>query len=274
MEKGNFVIIGGKYFEKEVYDYLLNRFKEGFSHTSLTIEEAFKELDDLDLVIENSKDGESAEHYQNLSNEEKIDAYNVMKQIIVFQGKRMGIFSFNLDGTQEQFDELYKENFSYFDNYLPYFVKFDECGKFDRVATLHSLTSLFLTLPQRESAYNRAYNMRKDHLDAFDYAMALEELNIPDIIDINNTVNHSDPDKVLGFKKTNNDIFSASFTPTDKRFVPIEMQQLLAEYKNGFDVEILDPAEEGISYQTIRGLTLLSQLCRDPAVGVRNGEEA
>ena len=26
--------------------------------------------------------------------------------------------------------------------------------------------------------------------------------------------------------------------------------------------------------QTRRGLTLLSQLCRDPAVGVRNGEEA
>ena len=32
--------------------------------------------------------------------------------------------------------------------------------------------------------------------------------------------------------------------------------------------------QRGSLPQTRRGLTLLSQLCRDPAVGVRNGEEA
>ena len=32
--------------------------------------------------------------------------------------------------------------------------------------------------------------------------------------------------------------------------------------------------QEWVATQTRRGLTLLSQLCRDPAVGVRNGEEA
>lgn len=89
--------------------------------------------------------------------------------------------------------------------------------------------------------------MQKDHLDAFDYAMALENLSVPDIIDINTIVNRSDPDRIEGFKKTNNDIFSASFTPTDKKYVPVEMQRLLAEYMYGFGMEILDPAEEGIS---------------------------
>ncbi len=247
MLEEKYVNIGGKEFKREIYEYLLTRFKEGFSHTSLTIENAFKELDDLDLVIENAKDEEAAQYYQNLPSSKKREIYNVLRQIVVFQGKRMGIFSFDLDGTQKQFNKLYVENFAYFDEYLPYFVKFDKNNEFDRVATLHSLASLFLQLPQREMAYKRAYNMQKDHLDAFDYAMALEELTVPDIIDINTIVNRSDPDRVEGFKKTNNDIFGASFTPTDKRYVPIELQRLLAEYKYGFGMDILNPAKEGLS---------------------------
>lgn len=242
-----YVIIGGIKFKKNIYEYLLNRFKEGFSHTSLTIEQAFKELDDLDLIIDKSKDKNAANQYQSLSFSQKKDIYDVMKQIIVYQGRRMGIFPFDLDGTQKQVNKLYDENFSYFDSYLPYFVRFDENNNFDRVATLHSLTTLFLQLPQRQAAYKVAYNMQKAHLDAFDYAMYLDEISVPDIIDINAIVNRSDPDKIIGFKKTNNDIFNASFTPTDKRYVPYEMQRLLAEYKSGFGLEILDPAEEGIS---------------------------
>ena len=148
-------------------------------------------------------------------------------------------YSFFLDGTQKQVNKLYAENFSYFDSYLPYFVRFDENNNFNRVETLHSLTSLFFQLSQRENAYQIVYNMQKDHLDAFDYAMTLEELSVHDIIDINTIVNRSDPDKVIGFKKTNNDIFNASFTPTDKRYVSYEMQRLLSEYKSGFGLEML-----------------------------------
>lgn len=247
MSEEKYVIIGGKKFKKEVYVYLLSRFKEGFSHASLTIEEAFKELDDLDSTIEKSKDEEAAQYYLNLPGAQRREIYNVLRQIVVFQGKRMGIFPFELDGTQKQVNKLYMENFSYFDEYLPYFVKFDNNSQFDRVATLHSLSTLFQQLPQREAAYKKAYNMQKDHLDAFDYAMALEDLSVPDIIDINTIVNRSDPDRIEGFKKTNNDIFSASFTPTDKKYVPVEMQRLSAEYMYGFGMEILDPAEEGIS---------------------------
>ena len=78
-----------------------------------------------------------------------------------------GAFNFELDGTQKQIDKLYKEKFSYFDSYLPYFAKFDEKGHFDRVATLKNCKVLCDNLPFREQAYHRAYNMQKDHLDAF-----------------------------------------------------------------------------------------------------------
>ena len=243
----DYINLEGKKFNREVFKYLFTSFKEGFSHTSLTIEEAFKELEDLDNSIATTRDENSAQLYENLSSDEKKDIYDVLKQIIVFQGKRMGIFAFELDKTQKQVDQLYLENFAYFDPYLPYFVRFDENNQFDKFATFHSLGSLFLQLPSRENAYNRAYNMKKDHLDAFDYAMLLDDITVPDIIDINSIVNRSDPDSIDGFKRTNNDIFSASFTPVDKRYVPIEMQELLADYKAGFGMEILDPMEEGIS---------------------------
>lgn len=155
MSEEKYVIIGGKKFKKEVYVYLLSRFKEGFSHASLTIEEAFKELDDLDSAIEKSKDEEAAQYYLNLPGAQRREIYNVLRQIVVFQGKRMGIFPFELDGTQKQVNKLYMENFSYFDEYLPYFVKFDNNSQFDRVATLHSLSALFQQLPQREAAYKK-----------------------------------------------------------------------------------------------------------------------
>lgn len=249
MFKDDYINLEGKNFDRNVFKYLFTSFKEGFSHTSLTIEEAFEELENLDNAIAFARDESSAQLYENLSFDEKKEIYDVLKQIIVSQGKRMGVFSFELDKTQEQFDQLYKENFSYFDPYLPYFVKFNEKNQFDRVATLHSLVSLFLQLPYRQIAYDRAYNMKKDHLDAFDYAMLLDDITVPEIIAINSIVNRSDPDSIDGFKRTNNDIFSASFTPVDKRYVSIEMQELLSDYNSGFGIKILDPMEEGISNQ-------------------------
>lgn len=153
-----------------------------------------------------------------------------------------------MDGTKEQIDRLYNEYFSYFDEYVLYFIKFDSNGNFDRVATLRNMNDLFLKLPQKRVAFDTAYNMQKDNLDVFDYAMGLEDISATEIVKINNIVNNSNVDKVEGFKKTNNDIFGASFTPVDKKMVPREIQKLLFEYKNGFGEEILDPNEPGISY--------------------------
>ena len=45
------VVIAGKSFDYDVFFFLLSRFKEAFSHASLTIEQAFKECDDLEFEI-------------------------------------------------------------------------------------------------------------------------------------------------------------------------------------------------------------------------------
>lgn len=242
------VVIAGKSFDYDVFFFLLSRFKEAFSHASLTIEQAFKECDDLEFEINASKDNKAYEYYECLSDEEKVSIRDTVRQIIVFYGYKYGVFNEKMDGTKEQIDRLYNEYFSYFDEYVLYFIKFDSNGNFDRVATLRNMNDLFLKLPQKKVAFETAYNMQKDNLDAFDYVMGLEDISASEIIKINNIVNNSNVDKVEGFKKTNNDIFGASFTPVDKKMVPREIQKLLFEYKNGFGEEILDPNEPGISY--------------------------
>ena len=242
------IVIAGKSFDYDVFTFLLSRFKEAFSHASLTIEQAFKECDDLEFEINTSKDSKAYEYYECLSDEEKASIMDTVRQIIVFYGNKYGVFNEKMDGTKEQIDRLYNEYFSYFDEYVLYFIKFDSNGNFDRVATLRNMNDLFLKLPQKRVAFDTAYNMQKDNLDAFDYSMGLEDISATEIVKINNIVNNSNVDKVEGFKKTNNDIFGASFTPVDKKMVPREIQKLLFEYKNGFGEEILDPNEPGISY--------------------------
>ena len=242
------IVIAGKSFDYDVFTFLLSRFKEAFSHASLTIQQAFKECDDLEFEINTSKDSKAYEYYECLSDEEKASIMDTVRQIIVFYGNKYGVFNEKMDGTKEQIDRLYNEYFSYFDEYVLYFIKFDSNGNFDRVATLRNMNDLFLKLPQKRVAFDTAYNMQKDNLEAFDYSMGLEDISATEIVKINNIVNNSNVDKVEGFKKTNNDIFGASFTPVDKKMVPREIQKLLFEYKNGFGEEILDPNEPGISY--------------------------
>lgn len=241
------VIISGQVFEYDLFQYLLSRFKEAFSHSSLSIEEAFKELEDLNLIINTSMDSAAYEYFNCLGTSEKKNINDILRQIIVFKGSRYGVFPDILTGEQRQVDRLYAKYFSYFDAYIHSFIKFDENGDFDKVATFRNLDTLFLNLPRRNAAYTKAYNMQKDSLDAFDYAMSLKEITVKDAIDINTIVNDSDEDKVIGFKRTNNEIIGASFETTDKKNVPFELQRLFSEYRDDFGLVIFDPNEPAIS---------------------------
>lgn len=247
VEKEHDVIISGQVFDYDLFQYLLSRFKEAFSHSSLSIEEAFKELEDLNLIINTSMDSAAYEYFNCLGTSEKKDINDILHQIIVFKGSRYGVFPDILTGEQRQVDRLYAKYFSYFDAYIHSFIKFDENGDFDKVATFRNMDTLFLNLPRRNAAYTKAYNMQKDSLDAFDYAMSLKEITVKDAIDINTIVNDSDEDKVIGFKRTNNEIIGASFETTDKKNVPFELQRLFSEYRDDFGLVIFDPNEPAIS---------------------------
>ena len=249
MAKHEYVYIGGQPFTYEEFEYLLNSFKAGFSMSSLSIEKAFAEQEDYEYQLSLFWDEDSYKHYQQLFLTEKKQIKEMLHQIIVFYGSKMGVFSDKLTDDQKQIDRLYNEYFGYFDQYIYHFIKFDEEGNFDKISTFHALGKLFELLPRLKQASDKAYGMKMDNLKAFDYAMKTSDITISDVIEINKIVNDSDMDKVEGYKTTNNDILSASFTPVDKENVPIEMQKLFADYKNNFGLEILDPYEDNISGQ-------------------------
>lgn len=245
-EKGK-ITVSGVNFDYDVFLFLFTRFKEAFSHASLSIEKAFDELDIYDIELEKRKNEAAYSYFQLLSDEEKKNIISIVKQIIVFKGKRFGMFSEEYDGSNEQTAMLYEKYFHIFSSYVLHYLAFNSKGKFDKVATFNEIDKIFHLVPQRMLAYDKAYNMQKDNLDAFDYAMTLKDIGIPETIQINTLVNKSDVDRVEGFKKTNNAIIGASFTPVDKRNVSIEMMKLFYDYNNNFGIEIEDPFEFGIS---------------------------
>ena len=248
-KKTNDVIIGGKKFSPYVYNFLMNGFKEAFSHSSLTIEQAFLELDYYRVLVDASYDVASEKYYKMLSPNKRSKIRETVHQIIVFLGSKVCAFLEKLTGEQKQIDQIYHDYFSYFNDYFMGYLKFNENGEFDRMATFHSLESLFINLPKYRNAYDKAVHTKRDNLEAFDYALSLDKISVEDAIQINTIVNQHDMDRVEGFKKTNNDILNADFTPVDKENVSFEMKRLFREYDENFGLEILNPNEVNLTYQ-------------------------
>ena len=248
----NSVIIGGQVFNKKIYNFLMTRFKESFSHASLSVEREFEKLDNCEASLNLIKNESVYEYYKLLEHKEKKDISAYLRRFVVFYGYRYGVLSgdFDVNCSQKKVDSIFYDNFSYMENDMLYVIKFDAEGNFLQRETFSSIGELFRLAFEKKAARDTAYNMQKDHMDAFDYAMSLGEgIGISDIIKINEKVNYTRPEKEIGFKKMNNIITGANFTVTDKVAVPTEMQRLLAEYKDNFGLEILDWNDPTISYK-------------------------
>ena len=248
MEKIN---IGGQYFSKDLYDFFMVSFKESFAHTSLSIESAFEELEDCEAKLKQIKNNYCYDYFKALSQKERKNIDNYLKRFVVFRGYQFGIIpgKFDVNCPQKEVDSIFASNFKYMYDDLHYFICFSKDGKFDERETFRRIGDMFQYAYQKNTAYETAYNMQKDHMDAFDYAMSLKKIGVLDIISINEKVNHTRPEKEVGFKVMNNTIMGSNFEVADKKTIPVEMQKLLADYKDNFGLEILDFKDPTISYK-------------------------
>jgi len=245
------VVVDGQVFSKELYNFLLTGFKESFSYSSLSIESAFEQLEDCEAALNQLRDQNAYQFYKLLSVKERRSIDDFLRRFIVFRGFQYGVIpgKFDVNCSQKEVDSYFDNYFKYMSGEMHYFLKFDEDGKFDERGTFSKTGDMFRLAFQKQKAEETAFAMKKDHMDAFDYAMSLKNIGVLEIIAINEKINHTRPEKEEGFKKTNNAIIGASFDVTDKQSVPTEMQRLLAEYRNNFGLEILDYKDPTISYR-------------------------
>ncbi len=248
MEKPS-VIINGQVFSRELFDTFMTEFKESFAHTSLSVEAAFDDINECESELNAIRNQEVYDFYRLLGRPERRKIDNYLRCSIVYYGCVNSVlpFNFNPNWTNREIAEIFHEHFKYMLEDARYVLKFDDKGNFLPGDTHREIGRLFRLAFSKKNIVDKAYNMKKDHLNAFDYARSLSDIGVPEIITINSIVNDSNPEKEVGFKHVNNVITGASFQVSDKALVPIEMQRLLAEYRQDFGLDIKDYREHGIS---------------------------
>ncbi|MBR1413154.1 MAG: Fic family protein [Bacilli bacterium] len=243
------ITISGFQFPKRLFDKLMRNYAEAFAHTSLSCELAFDELENYEREINKLTNTNSREKYEKLKHNDKKHIKARLRFIIMYLVNKYGITKVNLDNAME-IRAIYKRDFNYFDDYIYDAIVFDENNKFDENATARIIMKLFQLVPQRNVAYDKAHNMRKDHVEAFKYALNLDSININSIIKINEIVNQSQDDVDSGFKRVNNCIIGSSFETCSKEEVRNKIIQLIDNYHNlfkddiaGVDINSLDRDE-------------------------------
>ena len=133
--------ICGIFFEQSLFNNLLIKFKEGFSYASLSIENSFNELKDLESQINKLKSASTFEYYKLLNKKQRKIIDENIRKYIVYYGFKYGIiygkFDYNLD--KKQIDNYFNKNFAYMNKDAHYFIKFDCEGNFSEKDTLNKL---------------------------------------------------------------------------------------------------------------------------------------
>lgn len=236
------VRIGGFEFPQKMFKKNLEIFKESLAHTSLSCERSFEELNQAEEDFKKIKEYSSNKKvYQSLPQEDKEEIDRLLKFFVNREGYRYGVINKKVETPEsKENEELYNKNFSFFNNYIYNYLVFDSNKKLNQQETFKNVMELFKVIPTYHAAFEKAHNMKKDHLEAFDYALSLDHIGLKEIIEINTIINQNQPEKEIGFKQINNAIHGAEFSTIDKEAVPTLMAELLYKYDNNFGEEIPD----------------------------------
>ena len=231
--------IGGFYFPAKLLQRNLDVFKEGLAHSSLSCELFFNQLYACEEELERLKENNSKERFLKLDEDSQKQIQNLVRYYVLYSARYVGAVTENFKKEDTDIiNRLYEKDYKEFDKWIYNILVFNENG-FDERATYRKVIELFRLLPNYKMAYDKAYHLKEDHLKAFDYALTLKHIGIPEIIEIDSIVVASQEEKELGFKKVNNQIPGTHFKTVDKEIVPIEMSKLLYDYYNNFGREVI-----------------------------------
>ena len=237
----DYVNVAGRLFPRKLYDRLLAVFVEGFSHSSLSIEDYIMRIKKYNFQVNDIyKSNEvNKERFKSLSKKDANFALDYLKYMVMFMSVRRGLIECNLDDKVD-INNKFNSLFPSLGANLPYLVFLNDQGKFDPNISYPILVSVMEILINKNNLQNEVTLMKQDYIDAFNYAIGLDHIEIKEIKEINAIVNENSSNKSErgSFKKVNNQVNGASFETTDKSLVPTKMSELIYNYDNNWGNKI------------------------------------
>lgn len=233
----DYVNVAGRLFPKKLYDRLIAVFAEGFSHSSLSIEDYIMQIKKYNFQVNDIyKNYEiNKDRFMSLSKKDRDFAIGYLKYMVMFMSVRRGLIECNLDDKVD-INNKFNSLFPSLGANLPYLVCLNEQGKFDPNLSYPKLVEVMELLIDKNNLEREVTLMKQDYIDAFNYAMSVNHIGIKEIKEINAIVNeHSSNRAERGsFKKVNNQVNGASFETTDKSLVPTKIAELIYNYDNNW----------------------------------------
>lgn len=232
-------------FPMELYERLINIFKESLSHTSLTCENAFTELNEKERELSKLYRVGNGSTLNELPSEERDKIFFMMRFFLVYEaasqamipnGGELRRLNPNDSESKKRILEVYQEYLSMYDNLLNDVIVFDESGNFNERESYRSVRDLFRLFSERTVLYEKAHSMKKDHLDGFDYALQVPHIGIKEIKEINRIINQSQPEMEEGFKRVNNVVLGSQFDTASKEETAVRMAELIYKYQQNYDI--------------------------------------
>lgn len=263
-----YIEILGMLFPKTLYDKIMKRFRESLSHTSLSCERAFDELEEAVVKMAEIMDEEPNLVFISLPEEEKQKVLITMKYFLVYTGAYQGMIpvypgelTVATPEGQKVIEDLYKKYLTEYDELLDKVMLFDKDNKLMPRETYRRVIDLFHANATRKICYEKAHNMKKDHIAAFDYAMTLDKIGINEIKEINKLINLHSLDREDGFKKVDNMITGAAFQTAAKEQTATRIQELIYNYQTNYGNPILEESECTTKEQ--KGLRMIQVMERE-----------
>ena len=119
--------IEGFKFDENIFGILIDTFSEAFTHTSLSIEKIFTNLEKYNIKLRSLLKDESLS-FEKLPDDKKrevIDKYHFFITYMAYYKKMINELDPN---NQKQINEIYEQYFKDFDTYMTRLLVFDENG--------------------------------------------------------------------------------------------------------------------------------------------------